>query len=314
MSKGKAKRRPRAAGRAISAQRPAATPDTQPRGAGGLFGRMFGPPVPASMSAMPPLRASLSRGFLLVGSSPFLLLAPFVLVLAAWLLLLAIGFVGSPVGLVQMLALPPISTAFDVQNAITVLGQRSGLIASLALLPVRGLIISITAGLVLEGFERRGRVSAVGIVQGLRAFPLVLASLMLSFVGLFVGQFALFLGPGLGTLVQLFVPVLLIFVLGFIPFAAVRNRWNLAETMRRSLAAARAPGGRHLTFCTLYVMQAFLLPILAPERGLITANPSVLTWVSILVLTFVHVGFTAAFAYRWLGVEKTVLHAPTTRR
>jgi hypothetical protein len=311
-SRGKSRRKPRSTQRPPGRTGPS-TPSSDSRAeSGGLFGRILGPAVPPSMSAMPRFRESLGQGFLLVASTPVLVFAPLLFVFVVWLILLALGFVGSGLALSQMAAMPPISTAFDVQNAIAIAGQESGLIASLPVLLVRAVLIGVLSGLLIEGFERNGAVGRWGAVRGLAAFPLVLAALLLSFVGLFVAQFGSVFGPGIGTLLQVLLPAFVLYALGFVPFAAVRERRPLAETLRRSYAAARTPGGRHLSFCILYVLLAFVLPLFIPGRSIITANLQAGTWVAIFLLTFVHVGFTAAMAHRWLGVEASAA-ASTTR-
>ena len=263
------------------------------------------------MSEMPTFRRSLGQGYLLVVSNPVLVFGPIVIMFLIWLVLVALGFVGTGVALSQIWAMPPLSTAFDTQNAISVAGQQSGLIAALPLLVVRAVLVGVLSGLIVEGFERGG-VGSGGVIRGLAAFPLVLAYLILSFVGLFLAQFSSALGPGLGTLVQVGLPAFILYALGFVPFAAVRQRAPLAETLRRSYAAARTPGGRQLVLCVLYVLLAFLLPILVPGRATITANPDPWTWAALSVLTVFHVGFTATMAYRWLAVEASV--APSSGR
>jgi hypothetical protein len=313
MSKGKNKRRRMSAAQPRLASTPPARSSTTRTGssskagsaAGGLLGRILGPPVPPALSVMPTFRTSLGQGFLLVASNPVLLFGPIVFVFLAWLLLLALGFVGSGIGLSQMAAMPPISTAFDTQNAIAIAGQSSGLIVALPLLLFRGLLVAVLSGLIVEGFERQGSVSRYGALRGLVAFPLVLAMLMLSFVGLFLAQFGSVFGPGIGTLLQVLLPAFVLYALGFVPFSAVRERDSLAQTLRRAYAGARTPGGRHLSFCILYVLLAFVLPLFVPGRSVITANLRAGTWIGLFVLTYVHLGFTAAMAYRWLGIEST---------
>jgi hypothetical protein len=239
------------------------------------------------MSEMPTFRRSLAQGFLLVASNAVLVLGALVFVYLVWLVLIGFGFVGTPLALTQMLAMPPLSTAFDTQNAISLAGQQNGLIVALPLLLFRA-------------------VGLGGVVRGLASFPIVLAYLMLSFVALFLAQFGSVFGPGLGTLLQVLLPAFVLWALGFVPFAAVREGRPLADTLRRSYAAARTPGGRHLSFCIVYVLLAFVLPLFVPGRSIITANPAPGTWIGLYILSFLHVGFTAAMAYRWLAVESSV--------
>jgi hypothetical protein len=214
----------------------------------------------------------------------------------------------------QTMAMPPLSTAFDTQNAIAIVGQRAGLIVALPLLLLRAVVVGVLAGLIVAGFERRGALGWGGALRGVLAFPLVLASVMLSFVGLFVAQFGAILGPGLGTLVQVLLPAFVLYALGFVPFAAVRDRRPLAETLRRSFAAARTPGGRHLSYCILYVLLAFVLPLFVPGRTTITANLGSGTWIGLFALTVVHLAFTAGMGFRWLAVEAGLDEAVAARR
>ncbi len=308
--KGKNRKKPRS-----SSSRPATRTTTATKTArassnapssGGLLARVLGPAVPPSMSEMPTFRRSLGHGFLLVSSNAALVFGPLVFVYLVWLVLIAFGFVGTALALTQMVAMPPLSTAFDTQNAISLAGQQSGLIVALPLLLFRAVIVCVISGLLVEGFERRGSTSLGGVMRGLAAFPLVLAYLMLSFVALFLAQFGSVFGPGLGTLLQVLLPAFVLWALGFVPFAAVRERRPLADTLRRSYAAARTPGGRHLSFCIVYVLLAFVLPLFVPGRSLITANPAPGTWIGVYLLSFLHVGFTAAMAFRWLAVESSV--------
>jgi hypothetical protein len=315
--KGKNRKKPRSSTsrpgtRAATTKAP--RPSSTTSSTGGLIGRILGPPVPPSMSEMPTFRRSLGQGFLLVASNPVLLFAPLVFVFGVWLVLIAFGFVGTGLALTQVVAMPPLSTAFDTQNAISLAGQQSGLIVALPLLLFRAVFVCLLSGLVVEGFERGGTTGLGGVLRGLAAFPLVLAYLMLSFVALFLAQFGSVFGPGLGTLVQVLLPALVLWALGFVPFAAVRARGPLADTLRRAYAGARTPGGRHLSFCILYVLLAFVLPLFVPARSIITANPAPGTWIGLFLVSFLHVGFTAAMGYRWLAVESSVPAVPALRR
>ncbi|MGZ4130862.1 MAG: hypothetical protein ACXVPR_08575 [Actinomycetota bacterium] len=308
--KGKNRKKPRASSSRPATRTTTATKSTRASSnapsSGGLLGRVLGPAVPPSMSEMPTFRRSLGQGFLLVSSNAVLVFGPLVFVYLVWLVLIAFGFVGTALALTQVVAMPPLSTAFDTQNAISIAGQQSGLIVALPLLLFRAVIVCVLSGLLVEGFERRGSTSLGGVMRGLAAFPLVLAYLMLSFVALFLAQFGSVFGPGLGTLLQVLLPAFVLWAVGFVPFAAVRERRPLADTLRRSYAAARTPGGRHLSFCIVYVLLAFVLPLFVPGRSLITANPAPATGIGLYLLSFLHVGFTAAMAYRWLAVESSI--------
>ncbi|MGZ8624992.1 MAG: hypothetical protein ACXWYQ_12640, partial [Actinomycetota bacterium] len=77
---------------------------------------------PSSDSGWPSIGRALGRGFITVGSSALVLLSSFVLLLALWLALVVLGLEGPPARLVNLLALPPISTYFDALNGVTIYG------------------------------------------------------------------------------------------------------------------------------------------------------------------------------------------------
>jgi hypothetical protein len=123
------------------------------------------------------------------------------------------------------------------------------------------------------------------------------------------------LGPGIGFLGFVAALVAGLFFLGFAPAAAIREGRTVTESLRRSGRAAMLPGGRHLLLCTLYFFLA--LPVVvgfAPSGSEITANPSLFTWVFVLLANVLHLAFMAAFAYRWVVVEPEVPEEPVQRR
>ena len=280
------------------------TKSRQPERRPGLLGGLFGTPTPASMSAMPAVRASLGRGFLLAGSTPALVLLPFAWTLVTWLLLQAFGHIGSPLVLAQSVALPPLSVSSDFQSALLTFGAPTGIYAVLPILIVRAVVIALLAGLVVEGFER-GSVTLEGARRGLRAMPLVLAAVVLSLLSVIVLVYSGLLGPGLGTLLQVLVPAATLWILGFVPFAAVSENRPLAVTLSRSYYGARTPGGRQFLFSMLYLLLLTVLQALTPGVE-ITANPRPVTWAFILAVNYIHVGFFAAYGYRWLVIAPSV--------
>src|SRR4029453_15742721 len=111
---GKKRRRPNrprpapvAAGPTEGEGGPAAAPEPRRPFGGALFGS-------TGESVMPPVGRSLGRGLLAIVSSPVLLAIAILVPLLAWLALYAIGFEGRPALLVDVLALPPIATYFDL--------------------------------------------------------------------------------------------------------------------------------------------------------------------------------------------------------
>jgi hypothetical protein len=267
-------------------------------------------------SPLPPLGRSLGRGFLAVASQPALVLLALVLVVAVWIGLVALGYEGSPGRAVDLLALPPISTYFDLGTGASIFGLGSSfLVFTGAALIVRAFVTSVLTGMILESLEA-GRVTLAGAILGLRAFPTALAVSVLSFSLIVAGNLVFpILGPGIGFLGFVAALVAGLFFLGFAPAAAIRQGRGVTESIRRSGRAAMLPGGRHLLLCTLYFFLA--LPVVvgfAPSGSEITANPSLVTWVFVLAVNVLHVAFMGAFAYRWVIAEPSVPEEPVPRR
>jgi hypothetical protein len=268
------------------------------------------------MSEMPLYRTSFGRGFLAAGASPVLLLGPFLLLLAYWLALVARGYAGSqPAVLFQALALPPLGPITDARVLQFVLPTRAATWGLLAAFLMRALVLSALAAAIVDVLET-GRVGRAAVFRALRATPIVLGGLIVSFVaGLFTQLAASAGGLGLGTLAFVVATAGTIHFLGFLPFVAVTERRGLGASMRRSIAGARTPGGRNFLLALLYVFVMFLFTILPVGSGSISAQPSVGSWVAGLAFTHYHVGFLATIGYRWLVVRHTVPEpAPPQRR
>jgi hypothetical protein len=308
------KRRPR---RPPSTREDTAKPAAKPREAASEPRRPFGSALFGSgTSVMPPIGRSLGRGLLTVASSPLLVVLALVLVPASWLALLAVGFEGSPSRLVDVLALPPISTYFDLGTGASVVGIGPAfLIFVTVAIVVRSIAYAILSGLIVEALEGH-RPSKVGLLQGLRVIPVVIVVEMLSFSLIVAGNLVFpVLGPGIGFLAFVAALVGGLFFLGFAPTAAIRQGRGVAETIRRSARAAMLPGSRHLVFCALYFFIA--LPVVvgfAPGGSEITANPTLATWIFALLVNVFHLGFMAALSYRWIVAEPSVPEEPARRR
>jgi hypothetical protein len=287
-----------------------AEPPAEPRRPFGsaLFGQ--------ASSVMPPIGRSLGRGLLTIVSSPVLVVVALVLVPLAWFGLLAIGFEGSPSRLVDVLALPPISTYFDLGTAVSIVGFGPAfLVFTGAAILIRSLVYAVLTGVILEALED-GRVSSYGVLRGVGAIPTVVVVQVLSFSLIVVGNLIFpILGPGLGFLAFVAALVAGLFFLGFAPTAAIRQRRGITETLRRSGRAAMLPGSRQLLFCTLYFFVA--LPVVvgfAPGGSDVTANPTLGTWIFALAVNVLHLGFMAALSYRWIVAEPSVPDQPVRRR
>lgn len=311
----KRKRRPDATARVGEAERVDETdgsgePESRPRGPFG--GALFG----AGPSPLPTLGRSLGRGFLAVASQPVLVIAATAVAVGTWLGLIALGFEGSPGRLVDVLAMPPISTYFDLGTGASLYGVGPTFLLFTGIaIAVRTLVYSVLAGMILEALED-GRVTLYGVLRGLGAIPTVLVVNVLSFSLIVAGNLVFpVLGPGIGFLGFVSALVAGLFFLGFAPTAAIREGRPVVESIRRSGRAAMLPGGRHLILCSLYFFLA--LPVVvgfAPSGTEITANPALGTWVFVLLVNVVHLVFMAAFAYRWVVAEPAVPEQPVRRR
>ena len=288
----------------------AATPAEPRRGFGGaLFG-------PGGGSVMPPIGRSLGRGLLAVVSSPVLLAIAVLVPLLAWLALYALGFQGRPALLVDVLALPPIATFFDLGTGESLLGLGpSFLIFTGVAILIRGVLYGLLAGMIVESLED-GRVSSWGLLRGVAAIPTVIVVQVLSFTLILASNIIFpILGPGIGLLATVGSLVGGLFFLGFAPTAAVRQRRGVVETIRRSGRAAMLPGSRHLLFCGLYFFIALPVVVgLAPGGGEVTANPTLFGWVFVLAASVLHLGFMGGLAYRWIVAEPFVPEQPVQRR
>jgi hypothetical protein len=270
----------------------------------------------SSDSPFPPVPQSIARGAIAVGSSLVLLVTAFVLEFLLWVGLVALGLEGPPGRLVNLLALPPISTYFDALNGVTIYGfGGAGFGAASAFIVVRSLILSVVVGLVVQTLEEEGS-PLDGVKRGLAAFPTVLVTGILALSLMIVGSVILpIFGPGLGFLGSVLTLVAALFFLVFAPIAAVREGRPIQETIRRSARAAMMPGSRHLLFCMLYIFLTLpILVALAPNGNLLGVNPSISMWTYGLITTFVHLTFLAAFAYRWIQAEDHVPDEPLRSR
>ena len=289
-------------------ERTAAPEPRRPFG-GALFGQ-------SAESVMPPIGRSLGHGLLAVVSSPVLLAIAVLVPPLVWLGLYALGFEGRPALLVDVLALPPIATYFDLGTGESLLGLGPSFLIFIGMaILIRGVLYALLAGMIVESLED-GRVSSWGLLRGVAAIPTVIVVQVLSFTLILASNIILpVLGPGIGLLGAVGSLVGGLFFLGFAPTAAVRQRRGVVETIRRSGRAAMLPGSRHLLFCGLYFFIA--LPVivgLAPGGGEVTANPSFSGWVFILAASVLHLGFMGGLAYRWIVAEPSVPEQPVPRR
>lgn len=302
----------RPSGRPPARREPEAAPEGPrvPR----LLGWLSGPSIDTTW---PSIGRSLGRGFLAVGSSPLILLSSFGLLFVLWVALVALGLEGPPGRLVNLLALPPVSTYFDALNGVTIYGFGPlGFLAATGFLLVRALLLAVLTALVVRIYEGEGSLGeALG--RGLRIAPVTAVVGLLSLSTMVLGSVVLpFLGPGFGFLGSILLLVAAMFFLVFAPVLALRRPdLPLTEVIRRAARAALMPGSRHLLMSLLYIFLALpVLLALTPGGSELGVNPSLATWVWALLCTFVHLGFLAAFAYRLMSVEDEIPEEPVRAR
>jgi hypothetical protein len=270
-----------------------------------VLARLLAKPEPGS--SHPPVGRSLLRGLGAVAWSVPTLATAFVLVLVLWLGLLALGFEG-PIGrLPSLLAIPPLSTYTDALNATAIFGYGTTSFAATAgFLLLRSIVSGLLAGLALGALE--GWTWRLAVLRGIRAIPAAAIAALLGLSVLVVGSVIFpLLGPGLGFLgsILALIAALLLFVHG--PIAAVVEPLPAFEAVRKGMRAATMPGSRHLLLSVLYFFFALpIVPALAPQGPELGVNPSLAAWLFALVATWLHVGFFAAFAYRYAAIHDVV--------
>lgn len=272
---------------------------------------------PPADSPWPTIPRALARGLVTVGSSPAVLLTGFFLLLIMWVSLVALGLEGPPGRLVNLLALPPVSTYFDALNGVTIYGFGSGgFIAASAFLLVRSVVLALLTGMTVQLLEGQGRV-VDGLARGLRAIPVTVGVNLMTLAMMVTGSVILpILGAGLGFLASVLTLVAALFLFVFAPVLAVREPERpFYDVIRRGARAALMPGSRHLLMCLGYIFLTLpILVALAPGGALLGVNPSLAMWIYALVCTFVHLAFLAAFAYRLMAVEAEIPEQPVRLR
>ena len=272
------------------------------------------PPVPGILSA---LRTAL----LAVTTAPLLLAIPFLFVFLLWTVLVLLGLQVPPSGLVDAMGIPPISTVFDFGVAQAIFGYApSSLLLAFVIAVARAVVLAILSGLMIDVLEG-SKPSMYGLLRGIRAIPTVVAANFLIITATVFGtQLFVLLGPGLSLLGSLAVLIGGLYFLVFAPASAVREGRNIQESIRRSGRAARLrfPGGSHLIMVMAYFLVG--LPLLLFAAGRVpggadaTANPSIAVWAMVLIATFVHMVFLAAFYARFMGVEPDIPDKPVRRQ
>lgn len=267
-------------------------------------------PLPVPGDVYEPLRVTMAHAVAASTAGPLVILAPLVMVALIWVGLLALGTQVFPSSMVQAMALPPLSSIFDLGAAASLFGLSGTWIFGffIGITLIRALFISLLAGMLDEALEYRS-VSKLGILRGINAFPGVL---LYCYMGGAVGLIATQVVPQLlGTqLGATLVPVGLvagIFFLSFTPAAAVRLGVPAREALARAAKGARMGGWqRHLAMAALYYLLSLVIEFGYPSGVRITANPTLTDWAYVLAAAFLNVVFLAAFIDRWRSIEDYV--------
>jgi hypothetical protein len=254
-----------------------------------------------------------------VATSPLLVGLPLVAVLALWLLLLAVGLDHVPVGFMDILAIPPVSSFFDINLVLGTFRSLGGegVAILFGLILLRALIWAVLVSLILEAL-RGERPSSLTLAVAIRAVPTSIAYMVINLAAFFLVQTVSVILGNLGGLLSMFGFVAALYFLTFTPVAAAADAVPFREAVRRSVAASRFPGSRHIGLVFLYFFLTFM-PLLYTLQapGPFTANPTVSQWAIVLAVTLLHVVFLAAFAYRYVAVAEQIPEPkprPTTAR
>lgn len=263
-------------------------------------------------SPYPPLGRTMAASFPKAARDPRILVIMFLFALAVWGAFTAIGAEPSPRVMVVFTALPPISTFFDailtssvVQGAVLALAIVVGmtLLRTVVLLTV----IVLTHRAVDDPAEPPpGRRALAGMLGSIFAIQAVELGLVLA-VPILVQAF---LGPQVGVLAAW---ILGLYLLAMAPIIVAVERVGAAEALRRSFRAARLPGFRHTGLVMLYFAFVLWLTSITPTGPVPPATPTLVTWLITLGTAVVHVGFLAAFTYRWISVRGEVPSGPAKR-
>lgn len=215
-----------------------------------------------------------------------------------------LALLGTPLRLIvapALVALPPVSTWFDVAYALDVGGGTPGILALISLFLLRGVVVTAFVGVVLadmDGIPGEGGIGAVR--RGLRVLPIALLIDLFQFSVLLPAQ-ALLQIPFVGVLLwflALGVTTLLVYAV----VDAWRRDIRQTESVLRAVRAIRVRGGGHVALGLAYVMACLLLTSL---WAYVAARPvAAIPFGAVCAL--LHLGFVSTFVRRWVAVEDEV--------
>lgn len=280
-------------------------------------------PRPPGASPMPKFRSTFARGATTTFTIVPLLVGIPVLLLALWVFLTAFGFEGPLKTLSAAFAIPPVTSWFDPQvasrtfraevDATGFLANIGPLAAILGAVVFHAAVTAIVATLSVEQL-RTGSVSAWAVRRAARVLPTTIAVGFIALGFYIFGNVLLAILGSLGFVVGLLGSMALgVYLFGFAPAIAAFEDRRLADTLARSVRAARMPGSGNLWLAMIYAvlsLVSFLLPL--PGSG-VGVNASVAAWAVVMVLSLAHVVVQSTLAYRYLAVASEVPEQPPAR-
>lgn len=278
----------------------------------GLFDSVFGYRPP--QEGVPKIRTAFVRGVLAVGATPWLLIIPLLAVAGIWVAVVASGYPG-PFGVFGgFLSVPPVSTNMDVGLPTVLLPSKLALLGGLVSVLPRGLFLAITSAMIVDVLDGKP-VTRSSLRRGVRALPTAIGVCIIG-IGFWIFTLlaAQTLGPGLGTLVQVGVPALGVYLFGFAVSISVSERRGMADSLAKSVRAARIPGSSNLLFALLYVFISAVIQVaLTSSYGRFDVNPSLQAWAWVLLANLFNVCVYATLTFRYLALADSVPDAPARR-
>jgi hypothetical protein len=263
----------------------------------------------------PPILFPIARSFVLVGSSPLILVTAFVSVLATWAIYSSSGIIriASPATMAQIQALLPLQSLLDLQfmfAALRAFSPPAAIGVSALLILIRSAFVALLLSLIVEALA--GRVQPEPWrerlrIAGRRAYSVFQFVFALE-AGVLVAVYALssILGAFFGALGLVLALILGMYLLVLSPIVATTERLGATAAVRLSVRAGRLRGPQNLSFAFVYVFATLYVVLGLRGSAAAQATPSILVWLYVLLATFVHVSLLAALTYRWLLVRTVV--------
>ncbi len=277
-----------------------ATPTPAPAPRKGVLDSIFAPRAPGALP-VPRIRTSITRGLATVLATPALVVAVPLVLMAEWLILLALGFQGPFTILGATFAIPTGPAA-----ALAPLAGITGFLV------IHAAFQAIVTTVAVERM-RTGSVSSWSVRRGVHVWPVTIAVAVVNLGVLIVANFVQLLGGGIGFILAVALLVAGVYLFAFAPAISADEELSLPVTMSKAVRAARLPGSNNLALAVLYAVPSFAL-LLAPLPGsVIGVNPSVGAWAASIVINVLQMAAVAMFAFRYLAIGATVADAPTPR-